>query len=401
MEENIKVHSRRKFLAASAACFASAGIASLTPLKAVAETTSPKEIIYRQLGKTGLKLPIVSMGAMNINSPGIVEASYDLGVRHFDTAAGYQRGRNEKMLGKMLLRLGVRDNVVIASKELRPAQRRDLRPEEYKTKLVELCEGSLKRLKTDYIDIFYVHSVASGSVAGNTELMEGMELLKKQGKIRFSGLSTHENMAEVINEAAKGGFYDVLLTSFNFTLADDALLGAIKNAASKGIGIVAMKTMAGGPKRPDPEEVKLYGSSTFALGSLKWALRNENIATVIAGYDSYEHMNEDFSVAYDLEYTLEERKFLTDNDIKLSLEFCRQCRKCLVSCPHKTDIPTLMRTHMYAAQYGNFYQARETLEDMRADESLAACGSCNSCVAECVNSVNIPRKIDELKLIYG
>ena len=83
------------------------------------------------------------------------------------------------------------------------------------------------------------------------------------------------------------------------------------------------------------------------------------------------------------------------------MEFCRQCRKCVASCPHKADIPNLMRTHMYAAQYANFGLARHTLDEIPRAHGLLNCSSCASCVARCANSVNIGRKIDELKLIYG
>jgi predicted aldo/keto reductase-like oxidoreductase len=209
-------------------------------------------------------------------------------------------------------------------------------------------------------------------------------------------------MADVINEVTRNGFYDVVLTAINFTMADDgALLTAISDAATKGVGVIAMKTMAGGGRWPNPESRRDYTSSTIAKAALKWVLRNENIATSIPGYTNYEHMQEDFSIARDLEYTPEERSFLADNDIKLSMGFCRQCRQCLAGCPAGADIPTLMRVHMYAAQYSNFYHARAILDDMPVKRGLRACMSCAECVADCANTVDIPRRIGELKAIYA
>ena len=87
---------------------------------------------------------------------------------------------------------------------------------------------------------------------------------------------------------------------------------------------------------------------------LKWALWNDFIMTAIPGYTNFQQMEEDFSVAYDLEYTPEEKKFLEDRDVELSLGYCRQCQQCLSTCPKGGDISTLMRTHMYAACYTNF-----------------------------------------------
>lgn len=399
--------TRRGFLSASISGLAATSVLGLAPRLALAQEASEAansegNIIYRTLGRTGLKIPIVSMGVMNADNPEIVHASYEIGIRHFDTAANYQYGRNEQMVGDVIKRLGARDKVVIATKELRPAQRGAMTLKQIKEKLTDLCEGSLNRLKTDYIDILYIHTVGSADEANNQDIMEAIALLKKQGKIRFAGIATHEAMAEVINAVAEKGFYDVVLTAVNVAMADDVdLLGAIENAASRGVGVIAMKTQAGGPRLPNPETLRRFNSSTIATACLKWVMRNENIATAIPGYTNFEHMREDFSVARNLEYTSEEREFLSDNSITLSMGFCRQCRQCVPTCPKGADVPTLMRTHMYAAQYANFHQARVVLDDIPKSAGIQACGSCVKCIARCAHAVDIHRKIGELKMMYA
>ena len=400
--------TRRKFLTAASAGIVSAGLAGMIPAAAIGQVTekkeagSKKEIIQRTLGRTGLKMPIVSMGVMNANNPEVVQASYEIGIRHFDTAAYYQYGNNEQMVGNVIGKLKVRDKVIIATKIQTQGQRHGLGPEESKKKLIEACEASLQRLKMDYVDILYLHDVSEVEDMSNPGIVEGMKVLREQGKTRFAGVSTHSNMAGVINEAARLGYWDVVLTAINFTMADDgALLTAVRNAADKGIGLVAMKSLAGGGRWPNPESRQNYGSSTITKAALKWVLNNENIATCIPGYTNFEHMSEDFSVASDLEYTPEEKKFLEDNQVKLGFGFCRQCRGCLASCPNDVDIPKLMRTHMYAAQYGNFHQARVTLDEIPKKSGLAACADCRSCTAGCVNTVDIARRIGELKLIFA
>lgn len=399
--------NRRKFLTASISSVVTVGLAGISPKITLAQDfskateNSQDEIIYRQLGKTNINMPIVGMGVMNANNPEIVRASYEIGIRHFDTAANYQFGRNEQMVGKVISHMGVRDNVIIGTKILVPQQRQGLNPAEIKDKAIILLEGSLKRLKTDYIDILCVHDVNNPEEISNPALTEAMNLLKQQGKVRAIGISTHSNMAEVINEVARTGNYDVVLTAINFTMADDeSLLGAIKNAASKGIGIIAMKTQAGGARWPNPESRRNYSSSTITKAALKWVLRNENITTSIPGFVNYEHMKEDFSVAFNLKFTPDEKKLLSDNNVKLSMGFCRQCRQCLTSCPNSIDIPTLMRIHMYAAQYGDFYLARATLDEIPKGKGLEVCKSCHVCTARCLNTVDIPRRIDELKMMY-
>src|SRR6201993_5633521 len=79
--------------------------------------TSASPVLQRTLGKTGLTLPVVSMGVMNADVPGLLRRAYELGIRHFDTAAVYQNGRNEEMVGRVIKEMGVRDKVVISTKQ--------------------------------------------------------------------------------------------------------------------------------------------------------------------------------------------------------------------------------------------------------------------------------------------
>jgi predicted aldo/keto reductase-like oxidoreductase len=410
--------TRRRFLTTSLTGLAAAGLAGVGPSlasaqadqEAVKEAEKEKEVksaeeagskmIHRKLGKTGLTLPIVSMGAMNADNPEIVKASYDMGVRHFDTASLYAFGRNEQMLGKVIKEMGVRDKVVIGTKE-RLGGRGNMTDAEAKEKFISLTEGSLKRLKTDYADIVYHHSVQSADELDDA-IFEAMAQMKKDGKMRFSGVSTHQAMADIITEVTNRELCDVVLTSMNVSMADDeGLTAAIDAAAAKGIGIVAMKTQAGGRQLPNQESLSKYDSSVAQKAMLKWAMRHESICTAIPGYTSFEHMKEDLSVAFDLEYTEEEKRFLADNELKVGLGFCRQCRQCLASCPHGVEVPSLMRTHMYAAQYSNFHQARVTLDSVERSRSIGVCKSCNTCKAHCPNAVDIGYRIADLKQIYA
>lgn len=407
MGENQSELSRRGFLTASLSCLVSAGIGGLAPTafaqepgKASAE--GKKEIIHRSLGRSGIKVPVVSMGVMNASNPELVQASYELGIRFFDTAAYYQYGRNEQMVGRIIGNLGVRDKVVIATKILPVGQRRGLDEKAIKQKFLTAFEGSLKRLNTDYVDILYLHDVSSEDDVNNRGIIEAMTELKDKGKVKLVGVSSHSNMATVINAIVTLGFHDIVLSAINVSMSDDtALLGAIKNAAAKGVAIVAMKTQVGGGSLPNPEPLREYGNETLATATLKWALNVEGVCTAIPGYTNFEHMRQDFSVANNLEYTAEERKLLSDNSIKLGFGFCRQCRSCLATCPHGADVPTLMRTHMYATRYGNFHHARTVLDDIPSGQGLTACASCSECGARCANSVDIPARISDLKVIYA
>jgi predicted aldo/keto reductase-like oxidoreductase len=404
--------SRRDFMSKSITGMASVGLAatSLTkPIRADGAGSLQEfsgEMITRSLGKTGLTLPIVNMGVMNTLAPELVKRSYELGVRHFDTAAVYMRGQNETMVGQAVKDLGIRDKIVIGTKVFIPQERRPaLTSEQIKKYFIQTAEASLRRLQTDYIDIFYVHNVSETGYLHNAGILEAMETLKDQKKIRFFGFTTHTNMANCIALATQKGFYDVVETAFNYAMADNkALINNLKVAHNKGMGIVAMKTQCSQYWYRDMvsgKEQQFYRGSIMHTAVLKWALRHEFIHTAIPGYTSFKQMEEDLSVAFGLEYTAEEKKFLEDRKVIAGLGACVQCQNCVPSCPAGVDIPTLMRTHMYAACYGNFHAAREAVDSLPKGKDLDACRSCSSCRAECQKSVDIPRRIHDLKLIYA
>ena len=413
MDNKNKHLNRRTFLSKSFASIASAGILGsvgrgVTKTAAIKEIAkSDQKIVYRTLGNTGLRMPVVNMGVMNTMDAALVKRSYEIGVRHFDTAMSYRRGLNEEMVGQAITEMGVRNEVIIATKVLAPAYRQDMSEKGAKEKFVSMTEESLKRLKTDYVDILYLHVVDSGELVTHPGVLEAMRLLKEQGKARFIGFTTHANMTVCLNEAARLGFHDVILTAINYAMCEDnELLDAMKQATSKGIGLIAMKTQCKQPwyfkRHESSEKRKFYEGKIMHPALLKWVLKYTPVTSAVPGYTSFQEMEEDFSVAYDLNFTEAEKQFLEDRDVKLSLSaVCQRCGYCIGTCPQSVDIPNLMRTHMYAACYSNFFQARDTLESILKDRGLKACDSCSKCRARCIRHVDIPCRIDELKAIYG
>lgn len=353
-------------------------------------------LLHRTLGKTGISLPIVSMGVMNADIPGLLRRAYELGIRHFDTAAGYQQGRNEEMVGSVIKEMGVRDKVVISTKQ--PSRNHPQSSAQAKRLFIEGVESSLKRLQMDHVDILYHHGVDSVEDAQAEGPLEGLQSLKKDGKTRFLGLSTHKTV-DVVPEVIRLRIFDVALVTLNYTMAHDTeILSTIQRAAQAGLGIVAMKTQAGGRVKPDPKLPKeLPPESQTAL--LKWVLNHEFVTTAIPGFSAYEHLEQDFSVARDLGYTEQETKFLADKSFMATVQFCQQCGACKEECPKQVDIPVLMRSHMYALQYRNTGMAREALASAAPGRGLDACANCHVCPVTCRNAVQIARKIDDLKTL--
>jgi aryl-alcohol dehydrogenase-like predicted oxidoreductase len=419
LEEKIMAESRRYSRRAFVKrTFAGLAAAPLVGRALRAEDAGPaapraaagKGPVVRTLGKAGLAAPIVGMGVMNADNPELVRRSFEMGVRHFDTAAAYMRGRNEQMVGDVLKALGGRKDAVIATKVLVSSGQRSLTDEQAKAYYLQSAEASLRRLGTDTIDVLYSHDIAEKGWLTKPGVLEALQTLKQQGKARAVGFSTHENMAEMIDLGVDLGVYDVILTTFNYSLAEDeAFFRAVRKAEARGVGLVAMKTQCQQDwyresiESADSKMFKQYYAGALMNSALlKWVLRHPFIGCAVPGYTTFEQLDEDFPAALDLEYTAEEKTFLEDRRIKLAMRgVCRRCRSCEGRCPKGADVAELVRVHMYAASYGNFAQARAVLAEIPAGRGLDACRDCAACAAACRGSVQVGRRVEELKTIFA
>ena len=108
--------NRREFIGKAAAGLFSTGL-GLPLLKTNAfSTDQPHKIVYRTLGRTNLRIPVVSFGVMNSDSPDLIKRALDMGINHLDTAHVYLRGNSERVIGEVLEQTGNRDKVYVATK---------------------------------------------------------------------------------------------------------------------------------------------------------------------------------------------------------------------------------------------------------------------------------------------
>jgi predicted aldo/keto reductase-like oxidoreductase len=370
--------------------------------KKLATNGSQSKVLTRTLGGTGIRLPIVSLGVMNADNPALLRRAFELGVRHFDTAAYYQGGRNEEMVGRVVREFGARDETIIATKVFVEHQRRKADWRTIKQFYLDTMDASLKRLQTEYVDVLYAHNLASIEEIDHRGVREALIEIKKSKKARFVGFSTHSNMAELIESATRSGFYDVVLATFNYSLHDDArLIKALGAAARAGVGIVAMKTQcqqAWYRSRLDTKTSAFYGGEVLHEALLKWVLQHDFVATAIPGCTTFNHIETDFAVASALEYTPDERRFLESRGVIRALSsVCRQCGQCRRTCPRMVDVPKLVRAHLYGLIYRNIDQMRLTLRDIERAQGLDACRGCHECRARCVSNVDVAQRIGELR----
>ncbi|MCD7935374.1 MAG: aldo/keto reductase [Tannerellaceae bacterium] len=377
-----KIVNRRDFLRLSA----TAGVGTILIPDAVASTMAPPKpaetevIPVRTLGRTGIQLPMLSMGVMRADNPNVLRAAYNSGIFHFDTAHGYQNGKNEEMVGNFF-KDKPREKYCIATKIKFDYPLSD----RFEEDLAEKMELSLKRLQMDYVDIFYAHAYDSVEEVSDPRIVKALQKIKEDGKARFVGFSTHAGKPEQIHAAVDAGIYDVILLSYNFKLNNlKETEEAIERAGKAGIGLVAMKTMTGGVE--DAEGKKKIN----AQACLKWAWKNPYITTIIPGFSNYDELEECLAAVRRPELSSGEQEYLAALCNK-ELLYCQQCGKCLAQCPEGLPIPDLMRAYMYAYGYKYSRLSKETLQELDLPEN--ACSNCDSCKVTCVSGFDVATKI--------
>jgi predicted aldo/keto reductase-like oxidoreductase len=379
---------RRKFLRTSVLGGASAMLVSASFARSNIvddnKKIENKPIIKRKLGKTGIELPIVSFGVMRADSPALVHAAIKEGIILFDTAHGYQGGKNEEMLGEVLKDYP-RDSFVLATKV--PPEMKDTSAATIKA-FLETLDISLKRLRMEFVDILYVHGPSSRDAVLHPAIIEAVTTAKKSGKVKHIGVSTHKNEPEVIQATIDSGVYEVVLTSVNFKQDHyPAVKEAIAKAAKAGIGIVAMKTMAGGfhdKERKQPINCK---------AALKFVLQDENITTAIPGNTNFDQLTMNASINRDVTMTAQEEADLLVGKSEGGL-YCQGCEHCVPNCPKGLPIPEIMRAYMYTYGYRDSRQAQDLLISLNIPNN--PCSDCSHCSAKCAKNFAVSERVRDV-----
>ncbi|GAB6012225.1 aldo/keto reductase [Viscerimonas tarda] len=259
--------------------------------------TEARKIPMRPLGKTGVMLPILSLGIDRPDNRNVLKAAFKAGLFHFDTAHSYQNGKNEELLGNFFERKA-RDKYFISTKIMFDYPLRDNFEEELNRKL----DISLRRLKMDYVDLLYLHSIHRADKLKDERVIAAVKKIKADGKARFIGFSSQNQLPELVETAIAAGIYDVALISYNFRIKNlNETNNAIKQAAEAGMGIIAMKTMDGGT-----EQKKIN-----AQACLKWIWQNKYITTAVPELSGYAQLEECIAATQG-SLTADEAEYLTE-----------------------------------------------------------------------------------------
>jgi len=315
----------------------------------------------------------------------VMKVAFDHGVNYVDTARRYMGGKNEEIVGKALK--GRRDKVYVATKT-QPTSKS-------KEDIIKDVETSLKALETDHIDVIQLHNLTDKERVFIPETREALVSLKKQGKVRFFGVTSHKNQSEVLNALVddRDRFFDTALVAYNFK-SDKEDTEAIARAARANIGIVAMKTQAGG------YSAEALGPVSPHQAALKWVLLNPNVTAAIPGMKDLAHLKEDIAVM-GMPFKYADERILQRYGAAVQPYYCHLCGKCEATCPMGVEISTINRSLMYAEGYKSRELALSTYREIPRSASASACLDCSDCVARCVNGLTITAKMERAREILA
>ena len=353
---------------------------------------------YARLGRTELEISDISFGTSRLRrgEEYLVRHALDKGINYFDTAESYTRGSSEKVLGKALK--ADRSRVYLATKMA--AQASDTRQE-----MMRSLEGSLRRLQTDYVDIFFNHAVNDLARLKNPEWFEFVEWAKQQGKIRFTGMSGHAgNLAECVTYAVHQDMFDVLLLATNFgedpafyerftrsldmVANQQRLPAAMAAAKTKDLGIIAMKVLRGARLNDmRPYEAKGH---TYAQAAFRWILSNPDVDATIISMTGTDRIDEYLGASGAADVSDADLRLLEGYARMTDTSYCRHgCNDCEGACPYEVPIADVLRTRMYATDYGDFTFARDEYQTL-SNSGASACLSCDGSPCKDACTYHIP-----------
>ena len=351
---------------------------------------------YVRLGKTELKVSDISFGSASSFDASLVRHALARGVNYFDTAESYGWGNAEDAIGEALE--GKRKQVILSTKTKAGAS--DTRAD-----MMKALNGSLKRLGTDHVDIYFNHAVNDVARMRNQEWWEFTALAKKQGKIRFRGMSGHgsdlvecldyaidQDLVDVIlvaySFAQDPGFADKLRHTFHWAAIQPNLPAVLAKAKQKDIGVIAMKTLMGG--RMNDMRPYERGGGTFSQAAFRWVLSSPNVDALIVSMTSKELIDEYVAASGDAKPTRSDLELLGRYaDMRVGNYCVPGCSACRESCPEGVRIAEVLRTRMYAVDYGDQSLARNEYAVLGGTAS--ACLTCahQVCLGACPARVPI------------
>jgi aryl-alcohol dehydrogenase-like predicted oxidoreductase len=260
-------------------------------------------VVFRKLGGSGISVSPLCFGAPRTNDESLIKYAIEKGMNFIDTGRSYGNGNNEKLVGSAVS--GKRQNIVIQSKirlemsEIPSNGKGRKGSEEIRYALESKLDASLKALNSDYFDIMLYHDASDEALLFHSATLKFFDDMKKSGKIRAHGFSTHNDKMNLLSRNNKEGFYDVIMVPFNHKGSfvhsvsgsysewdQPKLISILSEAGEKGKGIIAMKTCSGGPYSPSS------GIKPDYMEAVKWVLNHKFISSAAIAMANFEQVDQ-------------------------------------------------------------------------------------------------------------
>jgi aryl-alcohol dehydrogenase-like predicted oxidoreductase len=347
---------------------AGAGVPGALAAPEAAGQAKPTSMPKRRLGKTGVEVPILALGGMfdTINNQLLLKQARKWGVTYWDTAESYGNGLSETGYGRFFSRNpGARQEIFLVTKVHHATG---------SSNLTERLNKSLKRLQTEYVDLFFIHSLT-----GIDEMTPAIKAwaaeMKKAGKIKFCGFSTHTNMANCLSGAARLDWIDAIMMTYNFQVMDTPKMReAVSACAKSGIGLVAMKTQAGAPgAKKIPSKARLQMAERFLdrgftdkQAKLMVVWETPQIASLCSQMPNLTILAANVAAARgQTKLAREELESLRQYALETKGDYCAGCGKiCQGAVGGAVAINEVMRCLMYYREYGEPELAREIFAEL-------------------------------------
>ena len=374
--------TRRDFLKTAGAATATSLLSTRETLGKISGTSGSHlaAVPTRPFGKTGAQVSILGLGGMfDIPSNQLVlRQALKWGVTYWDTADCYEGGRSEKGIGSFFAKYPEsRKNVFLVSKS-------DARDPQGMTRLLD---RSLERMKTNYLDLYFVHGIS-----GIDELDNGTKAwaqkAKAEGKIKFFGFSSHSNMEECMLAAAKLGWVDGIMMTYNYrNMHKTKMKEAVAACKEAGIGLTAMKTQGGwsflSSSSAKVMDTFIEKGFTDNQAKLKAVWTNPHMAAICSQMPNITILMSNVAAAMD-------KTSLSAGDLRLldqyaketASNYCLGCSNiCETAMGGAVPVATVMRYLMYYESYGDSRRAR-SLYGQLSSEVRARIGSFDYSLAE-------------------
>ncbi len=352
----------------------------------------------RTLGRTGLRVSLVSIGAGSLGAPDTVLRAVDRGFNYIDTSTCY--GSSELVIGRALkMRPSARDNLIIATKW-------DPGFDTPKERMLESLDESLRRMNVDYVDIMQLHWLGGGHKPNdtgfnrldNTELYEAMAEAKRAGKVRFFGATSHDsNRGKILEHAIDKGAFDMLLVKANVLDYESAgIPELLAKAKSSHVGVVIMKSQPGGGKVPMGFEKSRYD---VFQANLRWALALDCASVVASAIGTDERAQELAIGAVQEKFGLRDAELLDRYAAALSPDYCRGCAGgCHDACPDGVAIAPVLQFAMYHDEYRWPERARAHYRALPVEQRWSErCTSCTQCTDACPYGVRAHERVQHAR----